>query len=216
LRHPAALPRFSLLHCPIASLRPPPGDRTALDKTRYPEELTMSDRKLTTAAGAPVADNQNSLTAGPRGPIALQDVWLLEKLAHFDREVIPERRVHAKGSGAFGRFVVTHDITRYTKAKLFSEIGKETPLFIRFSTVAGERGAADAERDVRGFSIKFYTEEGNWDVVGNNTPVFFIRDPLKFPDFIRKSATRIRTCAATSRRGTSGRVIPSRCIKSRF
>ena len=144
----------------------------------------MSDRKLTTAAGAPVADNQNSLTAGARGPIALQDVWLLEKLAHFDREVIPERRVHAKGSGAFGRFVVTHDITRYTKAKLFSEIGKETPLFIRFSTVAGERGAADAERDVRGFSIKFYTEEGNWDVVGNNTPVFFIRDPLKFPDFI--------------------------------
>lgn len=144
----------------------------------------MSERKLTTAAGAPVPDNQNSLTAGPRGPVALQDVWLLEKLAHFDREVIPERRVHAKGSGAFGRFTVTHDITKYTKAKLFSEIGKETPLFIRFSTVAGERGAADAERDVRGFSIKFYTEEGNWDVVGNNTPVFFIRDPLKFPDFI--------------------------------
>lgn len=144
----------------------------------------MSDRKLTTAAGVPVADNQNSLTAGPRGPIALQDVWLLEKLAHFDREVIPERRVHAKGSGAFGTFTVTHDITRYTKAKLFSEIGKSTSLFIRFSTVAGERGAADAERDVRGFSIKFYTEEGNWDVVGNNTPVFFIRDPLKFPDFI--------------------------------
>ena len=144
----------------------------------------MSDRKLTTAAGAPVADNQNSLTAGARGPIALQDVWLLEKLAHFDREVIPERRVHAKGSGAFGRFVVTHDISKYTKAKIFSGIGKETPLFIRFSTVAGERGAADAERDVRGFSIKFYTEEGNWDVVGNNTPVFFVRDPLKFPDFI--------------------------------
>ncbi|WP_116136656.1 catalase [Trinickia diaoshuihuensis] len=144
----------------------------------------MTDRTLTTAAGAPVADNQNSLTAGARGPIALQDVWLLEKLAHFDREVIPERRVHAKGSGAFGRFVVTHDITKYTKAKVFSEVGKETPLFLRFSTVAGERGAADAERDVRGFSIKFYTEEGNWDVVGNNTPVFFIRDPLKFPDFI--------------------------------
>jgi catalase len=144
----------------------------------------MSDSKLTTAAGAPVADNQNSMTAGPRGPIALQDVWLLEKLAHFDREVIPERRVHAKGSGAFGTFTVTHDITRYTKAAVFSELGKQTPLFIRFSTVAGERGAADAERDVRGFSIKFYTAEGNWDVVGNNTPVFFIRDPLKFPDFI--------------------------------
>jgi catalase len=144
----------------------------------------MSERKLTNAAGAPVADNQNSMTAGARGPVVLQDVWLLEKLAHFDREVIPERRVHAKGSGAFGTLKITHDISRYTKAKVFAEVGKETPLFMRFSTVAGERGAADAERDVRGFSIKFYTEEGNWDVVGNNTPVFFIRDPLKFPDFI--------------------------------
>ncbi|MGF6570542.1 catalase [Paraburkholderia sp. GAS333] len=144
----------------------------------------MSEQKLTNAAGAPVADNQNSMTAGVRGPVVLQDVWLLEKLAHFDREVIPERRVHAKGSGAFGTLKVTHDISRYTKAKVFAEVGKETPLFMRFSTVAGERGAADAERDVRGFSIKFYTEEGNWDVVGNNTPVFFIRDPLKFPDFI--------------------------------
>ncbi len=112
----------------------------------------------------------------------MQDVWFLEKLAHFDREVIPERRMHAKGSGAFGKFVVTHDITKYTKAKIFSEIGKETELFLRFSTVAGERGAADAERDIRGFAIKFYTEEGNWDLVGNNTPVFFLRDPLKFPD----------------------------------
>jgi catalase len=144
----------------------------------------MSERPLTTASGTPVADNQNSLTAGPRGPVALQDVWLIEKLAHFDREVIPERRVHAKGPGAFGTLKVTHDITRYTKAKVFSEVGKQTPLFMRFSTVPGERGAADAERDGRGFSIKFYTEEGNWDVVGNNTPVFFIRDPLKFLDFI--------------------------------
>ncbi|MGP8439400.1 catalase [Paraburkholderia fungorum] len=144
----------------------------------------MSERKLTNAAGAPIADNQNSMTAGARGPVVLQDVWLLEKLAHFDREVIPERRVHAKGSGAFGTLKVTHDISRYTKAKVFAQVGKDTPLFMRFSTVAGERGAADAERDVRGFSIKFYTEEGNWDVVGNNTPVFFIRDPLKFPDFI--------------------------------
>ncbi|MDR5832909.1 catalase [Caballeronia sp. LZ034LL] len=144
----------------------------------------MTTQRLTTAAGAPVGDNQNAQTAGPRGPVTLQDFWLVEKLAHFDREVIPERRVHAKGSGAFGTFRVTHDISRYTKAKVFSEVGKETPVFMRFSTVAGERGAADAERDVRGFSIKFYTEEGNWDVVGNNTPVFFIRDPLKFPDFI--------------------------------
>ncbi|MEZ1321054.1 catalase [Pseudomonas fluorescens] len=138
--------------------------------------------KLTTAAGAPVVDNNNTQTAGPRGPALLQDVWLLEKLAHFDREVIPERRMHAKGSGAFGTFTVTHDISRYTKAKVFSDVGKRTDIFVRFSTVAGERGAADAERDIRGFAIKFYTEQGNWDLVGNNTPVFFLRDPLKFPD----------------------------------
>jgi catalase len=140
------------------------------------------DRKLTTAAGCPVAHNQNVMTAGPRGPQLLQDVWFLEKLAHFDREVIPERRMHAKGSGAYGTFTVTHDITKYTRAKIFSAIGKKTELFSRMSTVAGERGAADAERDIRGFAIKFYTEEGNWDLVGNNTPVFFLRDPLKFPD----------------------------------
>lgn len=138
--------------------------------------------KLTTAAGAPVVDNQNTQTAGPRGPLLLQDVWHLEKIAQFDREVIPERRMHAKGSGAYGTFIVTHDITQYTKAKIFSAVGKKTDLFARFSTVAGERGAADAERDIRGFAVKFYTEEGNWDLVGNNTPVFFMRDPLKFPD----------------------------------
>ena len=141
--------------------------------------------KLTTAAGAPVVDNQNVQTAGPRGPMLLQDVWHLEKLAHFAREVIPERRMHAKGSAAYGTFTVTHDITKYTKAKLFSEVGKKTDLVLRFSTVAGERGAADAERDIRGFAVKFYTEEGNWDLVGNNTPVFFLRDPLKFPDLNR-------------------------------
>lgn len=142
----------------------------------------METKKLTTAQGTPVADNQNVATAGKRGPMLLQDVWFLEKLAHFDREVIPERRMHAKGSGAFGKFTVTNDITKYTKAAIFSEVGKETELFVRFSTVAGERGAADAERDIRGFAIKFYTEEGNWDLVGNNTPVFFLRDPLKFPN----------------------------------
>jgi len=142
-------------------------------------------KKLTTAAGAPVPDNQNAMTAGPRGPMLMQDVWFQEKLAHFDREVIPERRMHAKGSGAFGTFTVTNDITRYTRAKLFSEIGKETEVFVRFSTVAGERGAADAERDIRGFAMKFYTEEGNWDLVGNNTPVFFLRDPHNFPDLNR-------------------------------
>jgi catalase len=142
----------------------------------------MADKKLTTAFGAPVPDNQDSMTAGKRGPMLLQDIWFLEKLAHFDREVIPERRMHAKGSGAYGTFTVTKDITKYTKARLFSAVGKKTEMFVRFSTVAGERGAADAERDIRGFAMKFYTEEGNWDLVGNNTPVFFLRDPLKFPD----------------------------------
>lgn len=146
-------------------------------------EIIMTNKhKLTMTNGAPVADNQNAQTAGPRGPMLLQDLWFLEKLAHFDREVIPERRMHAKGSGAYGTFTVTHDITQYTKANIFSEVGQQTDLFIRFSTVAGERGAADAERDIRGFAIKFYTQEGNWDLVGNNTPVFFLRDPLKFPD----------------------------------
>lgn len=140
------------------------------------------DKKLTSAFGCPIADNQNVQTAGEKGPQLLQDVWFLEKLAHFDREVIPERRMHAKGSGAYGTFTVTHDISQYTKAKIFSDIGKKTEVFTRFTTVAGERGAADAERDIRGFAVKFYTEEGNWDLVGNNTPVFFLRDPLKFPD----------------------------------
>jgi catalase len=141
-------------------------------------------QKLTTADGIPVADNQNSLTAGPRGPVLIQDFHLIEKLAHFNRERIPERVVHAKGAAAYGTLTVTNDITPYTKAKLFSEIGKKTQVLLRFSTVGGEKGSADAERDPRGFAIKFYTEEGNWDIAGNNTPVFFIRDPLKFPDFV--------------------------------
>ncbi|MDX1981283.1 MAG: catalase [Bryobacteraceae bacterium] len=152
-----------------------------------------SEKRLTTTGGAPVADNQNSLTAGPRGPVLLQDYQLLEKLAHQNRERIPERVVHAKGWGAFGTLTVTHDISRYTRASLFQSVGKTTGLLIRFSTVAGELGAADAERDVRGFAIKFYTEEGNWDLVGNNTPVFFIRDPLKFPDFIRTQKRHPKT-----------------------
>ena len=145
----------------------------------------MDNKKLTNEVGAPVAENENSLSAGPRGPVMLQDVWLLEKLAHFDREVIPERRMHAKGWGAYGTFTVTDDITQYTKAKVFSEIGKKTDVFVRFSTVAGERGAADVERDIRGFACKFYTEECNWDIVGNNTPTFFIRDVHNFPDLNR-------------------------------
>ncbi|MGD9505600.1 MAG: catalase [Syntrophobacteraceae bacterium] len=146
--------------------------------------MEKEKKTLTTAFGAPVADDQNSFTAGPRGPVLMQDAHLLEKLAHFDRERIPERVVHAKGAGAHGYFEVTADVTKYTKAKFLSEVGKRTEVFARFSTVGGEKGSADSARDPRGFAVKFYTEEGNYDFVGNNTPVFFIRDPLKFADFI--------------------------------
>lgn len=160
----------------------------------------MEKKKITTSAGAPVADNQNIQTAGERGPALMQNVWLMEKLAHFNRERIPERVVHAKGTAAFGTLTITNDITKYTKASIFSQIGKKTDLLLRFSTVAGERGAADTERDVRGFAMKFYTDEGNWDLVGNNTPVFFIKDPLKFPDFIhtqkRDPKTNLRSATA--------------------
>jgi catalase len=148
------------------------------------ESMKKNNKTLTGNFGSPVQNDQNSLTAGNQGPVLIQDVHLLEKLAHFDRERIPERVVHAKGAGAYGYFEVTEDVTRYTKAKFLSKVGKKTDLFIRFSTVGGEKGSADAERDPRGFAVKFYTEEGNYDMVGNNTPVFFIRDPLKFPDFI--------------------------------
>ncbi|MGO8670153.1 MAG: catalase, partial [Capsulimonadaceae bacterium] len=145
----------------------------------------MNSRNLlTTESGAPVADNQNSRTAGAGGPVLLEDNHLIEKLAHFDRERIPERVVHAKGSGAHGYFEVSADVSRWTKAKFLQPAGKRTEVFIRLSTVAGEKGSADTARDPRGFAIKFYTEEGNYDLVGNNTPVFFLRDPLKFPDFI--------------------------------
>jgi len=144
----------------------------------------LNQPSLTTASGIPVPDNQNSITAGPRGPVLLQDFHLIEKLQHFNRERIPERVVHAKGSGAHGTFTVTHDITRYTHAKLFAAVGQRTETFARFSTVGGERGSADTERDPRGFALRFYTEDGNWDLVGNNTPMFFIKDPIKFPDFV--------------------------------
>ncbi|MBK5910441.1 catalase [Rhodothalassium salexigens] len=153
----------------------------------------MSRNRLTTTAGAPVADNQNSQTAGPQGPVLLQDYQLLEKLAHQNRERIPERVVHANGWGARGTFTVTGDISRYTRADLFQGLGRQTEVIARFSNVAGEQGAADAERDVRGFAVKFYTDEGNWDLVGNNTPVFFVRDPYKFPDFIRSQKRHPRT-----------------------
>jgi catalase len=146
--------------------------------------MSEESKKLTTASGQPVGDDQNTMTAGTPGPALMQDVHLMEKLAHFNRERIPERVVHAKGAGAYGHFEVTHDVTKYTRAKFLSKIGKRTEVFVRFSTVGGEKGSADAERDPRGFAVKFYTEEGNYDMTGNNTPVFFIRDPLKFPDFI--------------------------------
>ncbi|MEG2144676.1 MAG: catalase, partial [Oscillospiraceae bacterium] len=144
----------------------------------------IEKRKLTNEVGAPIPDNENAITAGPRGPVVMQDVWLLEKMAHFNREVIPERRMHAKGWGAHGHFTVTGDISRFTRAKVLQP-NKDTEVFVRFSTVAGERGAADAERDIRGFACKFYTEEGNWDLVGNNTPTFFIRDVHNFADLNR-------------------------------
>jgi catalase len=147
-------------------------------------KMTKHNKRLTNNFGAPVPDDQNSMTAGNPGPVLMQDVHLLEKLAHFDRERIPERVVHAKGAGAYGYFEVLEDVSQYTRAKFLSEVGKQTDVFIRFSTVGGEKGSADAERDPRGFALKFYTEDGNYDMVGNNTPIFFIRDPLKFPDFI--------------------------------
>lgn len=157
----------------------------------------MTEKKiLTTNTGKPVENDLNSITAGPEGPTLVQDVHLVEKLAHFDRERIPERVVHAKGAGAGGYFEVTHDMTKYTRAKFLSEVGKRTEVFARFSQVGGEKGSADSARDPRGFAVKFYTEEGNYDLVGNNTPVFFIRDAIKFPDFIhtqkRHPATNLK------------------------
>lgn len=155
--------------------------------------MSNEKKRLTTASGAPVGDNQNSITAGHNGPTLIQDVHLLEKLAHFNRERVPERVVHAKGAGAHGYFEVTNDISKYTKASFLGEVGKRTPMFIRFSTVAGELGSADTVRDPRGFAVKFYTEEGNYDLVGNNTPIFFIRDAIKFPDFIHTQKRNPKT-----------------------
>ncbi len=158
--------------------------------------MAQEKKKITNNFGAKVDNDQNSVTAGASGPVLMQDVHLLEKLSHFDRERIPERVVHAKGAGAYGYFEVTADVTKYTRARFLSSVGKRTEVFVRFSTVGGEKGSADAERDPRGFAVKFYTEEGNYDMVGNNTPVFFIRDPLKFPDFIhtqkRNPATNLK------------------------
>ena len=170
---------------------------------------------MTTDAGRPVGDNQNSLTVGPRGPVVFEDFLLFEKMAHFNRERIPERVVHAKGSGAYGHFLCTSkEITKYTTAKLFSQVGKKTPTFIRFSTVGGEQGSADTERDPRGFVLKFYTEEGNCDMTGNNTPVFFIRDPLKFGDFIHTQKRDPETnLKSPTMMWLSGHFRPNRCTK---
>ena len=151
------------------------------------------EKKLTTASGRPYSENENSMSVGARGPLLLQDYILHEKMAHFNRERIPERVVHAKGTGAFGTLTITNDITKYTKAKLFNQVGKQTKLLLRFSTVGGEKGSADTERDPRGFALKFYTEDGNWDLVGNNTPVFFVKDPKKFGDFIHTQKRDPRT-----------------------
>lgn len=155
--------------------------------------MPKEKKTLTNASGAPVSDDQNSITAGERGPILIQDVHLLQKLAHFNRERIPERVVHAKGAGAYGTFEVTHDVSKYTRAKFLSKVGKKTEMFIRFSTVGGEKGSADSARDPRGFALKFYTEDGNYDMVGNNTPAFFIRDTIKFPDFIHTQKRHPKT-----------------------
>ena len=159
-----------------------PRDKNGLGDHLSSRNDTVMDETMRRAGGQVVDNNEDILTAGKRGHLSIQDLWLFEKHAHFNREVIPERRMHAKGWGAWGEFTVTHDITKYTKAKIFSEVGKKTKVFSRMSTVAGERGAADAERDIRGFAVRFYTEDGNWDIVGNNTPVFFFRDPMKFID----------------------------------
>lgn len=159
-----------------------PRDKNDLGDHLSSRNNEAKDEPMRRAGGQVVDNNEDILTAGKRGHLSIQDLWLFEKHAHFNREVIPERRMHAKGWGAWGEFTVTHDITKYTKAKIFSEVGKKTKVFSRMSTVAGERGAADAERDIRGFAVRFYTEDGNWDIVGNNTPVFFFRDPMKFID----------------------------------
>ncbi len=159
-----------------------PMEKNGLGEPLPSKNDTVNDKVLRRAGGQVVDNNEDTMTAGERGHISIQDLWLFEKQAHFNREVIPERRMHAKGWGAWGEFTVTHDISKYTKAKLFSKVGNKVKLFSRMSTVAGERGAADAERDIRGFAVRFFTEEGNWDIVGNNTPVFFFRDPMKFID----------------------------------
>ncbi|XGW12644.1 hypothetical protein V3C99_013368 [Haemonchus contortus] len=169
----------------------PSQSNAKMSKPDEPTVVQLEDYKaknkpqlMTTSYGAPISDKTNVLTVGPRGPMLMQDAVYINEMAHFDRERIPERVVHAKGGGAHGIFEVTHDITKYCKARIFSEIGKQTPCFVRFSTVAGESGSPDTARDPRGFAIKFYTEEGNWDMVGNNTPIFFVRDPIQFPSFI--------------------------------
>ena len=148
------------------------------------QQADNQSQSLTTQQGVVISDNQNSLKAGRRGPTLLEDFILREKINHFDHERIPERIVHARGSAAHGYFELTESLEQYTTAKVLTEVGEKTPLFARFSTVAGGAGSVDTPRDIRGFAVKIYTKEGNWDLVGNNTPVFFIQDAIKFPDLI--------------------------------
>ena len=185
-----------------------PGDNAtigSLDRVR----VDATEQPLTTNQGVPVADNQNSLKAGLRGPALLEDFILREKITHFDHERIPERIVHARGSAAHGYFECYESMAKVTRASVFAEAGKRTPVFVRFSTVAGERGSTDTARDVRGFAVKFYTDEGNWDLVGNNIPVFFIQDAIKFPDLIHAvkmepdNVASRRPPRPTTRSGTS-------------
>ncbi|XP_072025965.1 catalase-like isoform X2 [Amphiura filiformis] len=159
-------------------------DKASRQLEEWKKSQAGRTERMTQSTGCPIDNKTASLTVGPRGPILLQDFTFQDEMAHFQRERIPERVVHAKGAGAFGYLEITHDITQYTKAAPFESIGKKTPLAVRFSTVGGESGSADTARDPRGFAIKFYTEDGNWDLVGNNTPIFFIRDPVHFPNFI--------------------------------
>jgi catalase len=168
-------------------------DHAAEQLNEFKKSLKGEPDTITTGTGAPVGNKTSLMTVGPKGPGLIQDVVFIDEMQHFDRERIPERVVHAKGAGAHGYFEVTHDITKFTKAKIFSAIGKKTPAFLRFSTVGGESGSADTARDPRGFAMKFYTEDGNWDLVGNNTPIFFIRDPFLFPSFIHTQKRNPKT-----------------------
>lgn len=174
----------------------------------------MSKTTLTTSAGAPVADDNNSISVGARGPLTFDNHYLFEKLAHFNRERIPERVVHARGTAAYGTFTVTKSLSDYTVANFLQTVGSQTEVFLRFSTVGGGQDSNDYARDPRGFAVKFYTNEGNWDMVGNNTPVFFLNDPIKFPDFIHsQKKTRAPTYLTQPTHLSFGQITHNHCTK---